>query len=297
MDGTTRVGVTRAAGRVRCDLRPGALSARVMSTGPGVARVALVATRALLLGGDHVRVEVHVGEGVELELVEVSGTVAYTGRGRAASWSVDVVVEDGGLLVWDALPFVVAEGADVARSTDVRLGADAVALLRETLVLGRTGETGGRLRSSTRAEHAVQPVLPGPRHDAGEISAPGRSDPVCPEPARDLFVEDLDLGADRALPGILGTARVVDSVLLLGARPPAAHPDDAVASGRQPLRLDLDGPGAVARHLGASTHDAGLDAVVTTWAAAARAARPSVLPESGPGHDPDQSIMLQTTGS
>ncbi|WP_435737001.1 urease accessory protein UreD [Cellulosimicrobium sp. PMB13] len=293
MDGTTRVGVTRAAGRVRCDLRPGALSARVLSTGPGVARVALVATRALLLGGDHVRVEVHVGEGVELELVEVSGTVAYTGRGRAASWSVDVVVEAGGLLVWDALPFVVAEGADVARSTDVRLGAGAVALLRETLVLGRTGETGGRLRSSTRAEHVVRPVLAGgPQHDGGEISPPGRSDPVCLEPARELFVEDLDLGADRALPGILGTARVVDSVLLLGARPPALHPDDAVATGRHPLRLDLDGPGAVARHLGASTHDAGLDTVVATWAAAARAARSAPLID-----DQEQTALLQTTGA
>jgi urease accessory protein len=304
MDGTTRVGVTRAAGRVRCDLRPGALSARVLSTGPGVARVALVATRALLLGGDHVRVEVHVGEGVELELVEVSGTVAYTGRGRAASWTVDVVVGDGGLLVWDALPFVVAEGADVTRSTDVRLGAGAVALLRETLVLGRTGETGGRLRSSTRAEHVSGRQVTGVIHDPDTATPLHRvsgspTTGVIPDPdaLRELFVEDLDLGAHRALPGILGTARVVDSVLLLGTRPPPARPDDAVATGRHPLRLDLDGPGAVARHLGASTHDAGLDAVVATWAAAARTARAAVVPDPDPGNDPDQSIMLQTTGA
>lgn|GEM_PF-263418 len=270
---------------MRCDLRPGALSARVLSTGPHAARVALVATRALLLGGDHVRTEVRVGPGVELELVEVSGTVAYTGRGRAASWVVDVVVDDGGLLVWDALPFVVAEGADVVRRTDVRLGAGAAALLRETLVLGRTGETGGRLRSTTRVEQVDAPVgggapdlLPGgdapaahavggaPDLLAGDDAPDAPADGGTPG-ARELFVEDLDLGDARSLPGILGAARVVDSVLLAGRRPPAGVP-----AGPSPLRLDLDGPGAVARHLGASTHDSGLDAVVTAWAEAARAA-------------------------
>lgn len=236
-----------SAGRVRCDLHPGPLSPRVLSTGPRTARIALVATRALLLGGDHVRVEVHVGEGVELELVEVSGTVAYPGRGRSASWHVDVRVEADGLLVWDALPFVVAQEADVDRRTDVVLGPDAAALLRETVVLGRTGETGGRVRSRTRAE----------REQDGE-----------------LFVEDLDLGEDRTLPAILGTARVVDSVLLVGTRPPAPGDEPpADAAGAGPLRLDLDGPGAVARHLGAGTHDSGLDAVAAAWAGAARAAR------------------------
>ncbi|MCB7136920.1 urease accessory protein UreD [Cellulosimicrobium marinum] len=281
MDGTTHVGVTRAGGRVRCDLRPGALSARVLSTGPASARVALVATRALLLGGDHVRFEVRVGAGVELELVDVSGTVAYTGRGRAASWDVDADVADGGLLVWDALPFVVAEGADVERRTTVRLGADAVALLRETLVLGRTGETGGRLRASTRVERRT-----------GEPGAPAGSEPAWP-PVRELFVEDLDLGPDRGLPGILGPARVVDSVLLAGTRPPPPH----AGAGRTPLRLDLDGPGAVARHLGASTHDAGLDAVVATWATAARTRHRAGPRDPAPSATHDHRTTLQTTGA
>lgn len=276
MDDVTRVGAYREGGRVRCDLRPGALSPRVLSTSRGTVRIALVATRALLLGGDRVRVEVHVGRGVEVELVEVSGTVAYAGRGRSASWDVAVRVDDDGLLVWDALPFVVADGADVDRRTDVRLGRGAVTLLRETLVLGRTGERGGRLRSRTRA--------------TDETGAPRESSPAggTPRAARELFVEDLDLDDDRALPGILGDARVVDSVLCLGARPPAAHA--AAPSG--PLRLDLDGPGAVVRHLGASTHDAGTDGLVTAWAAAVRATRG--LPDPGL---PDHRTALLTTGA
>ena len=330
MDEVTRVGAYRDAGRVRCDLRPGALSPRVLSTGPGVARVALVATRALLLGGDRVRVEVHVGEGVELELVEVSGTVAYAGRGRSASWDVDVRVDAGGLLVWDALPFVVADGADVERTTRVSLAAggarreQGVALLRETLVLGRSGEVGGRLRSRTRVDLSEPGAAPTPRGvgGTGESATPDgsgppwRSDPARPEHVRELFVEDLDLDDDRTLPGILGDARVVDSVLCLGARPPVidalsgTRPAPTQRSGPPtpagPLRLDLDGPGAIARHLGASTHDAGIDAVVTAWAARARAARRTVSPgddappcraaPSGTVHR-DHRTTLLTTGA
>ncbi|MFE6236630.1 urease accessory protein UreD [Cellulosimicrobium sp. NPDC057862] len=307
MDDVTRVGAYREAGRVRCDLRPGALSPRVLSTGPGVARVALVATRALLLGGDRVRIEVHVGEGVELELVEVSGTVAYAGRGRSASWDVDVRVDAGGLLVWDALPFVVADGADVERTTRVSLadgGAPrerGVALLRETLVLGRSGEVGGRLRSRTHVDLStlVAARTPGGVGATGESAAPDgsrpawRSDPARPEHVRELFVEHLDLDDDRALPGILGDARVVDSVLCLGTRPPAplVGPEVDRLAGRTPappgpLRLDLDGPGAIGRHLGPCTHDAGIDAVVAAWTTAVRAARAADLPGSAPPPDP-----------
>ncbi|MBN0041888.1 urease accessory protein UreD [Cellulosimicrobium cellulans] len=338
MDDVTRVGAYREAGRVRCDLRPGALSPRVLSTGPGTARVALVATRALLLGGDRVRVEVRAGEGVELELVEVSGTVAYAGRGRSASWDVDVRVDAGGLLVWDALPFVVADGADVERSTRVSLADGGarhergVALLRETLVLGRSGEVGGRLRSRTRVDLSAPGAARTPRGvgGTGESAAPDgsgpawRSDPARPEHVRELFAEDLDLDADRTLPGILGDARVVDSVLCLGARPPAplraAAADTSTrrsAAPGDPLRLDLDGPGALARHLGASTHDAGIDAVVAAWTTAARAARASPAPggaspappadrgstgtavragPSGADH-PDHRTTLLTTGA
>ncbi|MFF2269724.1 urease accessory protein UreD [Cellulosimicrobium cellulans] len=330
MDEVTRVGAYQDAGRVRCDLRPGALSPRVLSTGPGAARVALVATRALLLGGDRVRVEVHVGEGVELELVEVSGTVAYAGRGRSASWDADARVDAGGLLVWDALPFVVADGADVERTTHVALadrgarGQGGVALLRETLVLGRTGEVGGRLRSRTRVELSTSPGTRVPRGAAttGESAAPDgsvttwQSGPAQREEGRELFVEDLDLGEDRALPGILGAARVVDSVLCLGARPPAIDAPSGTSPARArrtgpptpagPLRLDLDGPGAIARHLGASTHDAGIDAVVTAWTTGARAARRAASPgdDARPGRavpagtvHRDHRTTLLTTGA
>ncbi len=249
----TVVEVARAGHRVRCVLRAGHLAPRVLTQTDRAVTVALVATGALLLGGDHVRVEVRVGDGVALELVETSGTVAYHGRGRASSWSADVHVGRGASLVWDALPFVVSDGADVARTTNLRVHDEGAALLRETLVLGRDGQRGGLLRSATSA------VVGG----------------------ADLLVEELDLTGPHTAAGVLGAARVVDSVLLAGAPPP---PADERADGRHPggggagppgrrgvVVLDLHGPGALARAVGAAAHVADVGPLVGRWRTALRA--------------------------
>lgn len=139
-------------------LRPFTLSCRAAS-----ARICLVPTSALLLAGDHVQVRVDVGPGADLEVVETAGTVAYDMRHRSAGpaqarWDVDIRVADGGSLRWEALPLVVATGADVLRRTTVRLGAGAALWLRETVVLGRSGETGGRVRSRLDVRREV-PLL------------------------------------------------------------------------------------------------------------------------------------------
>ena len=89
--------------------RPGPTPLR--SRSPGDVRLALVATQALLLAGDHVRIEVVVHGPVQLDLVETAGTVAYDMRGGSASWEVDVVLRNGARLTWDGEPFVVAAGA------------------------------------------------------------------------------------------------------------------------------------------------------------------------------------------
>jgi urease accessory protein len=113
------------------------------------ARVALVPEGALLLAGDQVSVSVHVGPGAQLEVVETSGTVAYDMRGGAATWSLDVQVAAGGSLVWQGLPFVAAAGSDVRRTMHVTLEEGASMLMRDTVVLGRTGEGPGRLVART----------------------------------------------------------------------------------------------------------------------------------------------------
>ena len=229
----TTVEVARAGDRVRCVLRAGHLAPRVLAQDHRGVSVALVATGALLLGGDHVRVEVRVGDGVALELVETSGTVAYHGRGLTSSWSADVHVGRGASLVWDALPFVVSDGADVTRTTSLHVHDEGAALLRETLVLGRDGQRGGLLRSVTRA------VVGG----------------------ADLLVEELDLTGPHTAPGVLGAARVVDSVLLAGTRAPLTADDEP----RGVVVLDLHGPGALARSVGTAAHVADAGPLVGAW--------------------------------
>lgn len=237
----TRIEVQPGDGRARCTLRTGLLSPRVLSSDATGARVALVATGALLLAGDEVRIDVHVGPGAWLEVVETSGTVAYDARGGSASWDVVIVVEEGGTLVWEGLPFVVAAGADVTRRTTATLADGAALLLRETLVLGRTGEVGGDLRSQTR----------------------------CTLGGRPAFVDDLRLDASRTAPGVLGAARVLDSILCLGTRPPAGPP----VLGQ--VHLDLDADGALLRSVGLDAHTGSLDARWPQWVAGVRGRAPA----------------------
>ncbi len=231
----TFIGIRAAGGRPELTLASTHLSPRTLSTTETAARIALVSTTALLLAGDHVRVEIDVAAGCHLEIVDTAGTVAYHGRGGSSSWTVGIRVGDGASLVWRAEPFVLSDGADVVRSTTVTLAGTGVACLRETLVLGRSGEAGGALLARTRVEHGGRPLL----------------------------AEDLDLTDPqaRSRPGILGAHRVVDSAGLWGQRPAA----DTVRSLPNVRLFALSGPGAMARFLGAELHRSGVPAVFDAW--------------------------------
>lgn len=221
MSTVTRIEVHRRDGRATCTFGRGHLVARRIDAPDGRVRVALMATVALLLAGDDVRIEVVVGAGVDLEIVEITGTVAYDMRGGSATWDVDIRVEDGGLLVWPGLPFVVSDGADVRRSTTIALEGTGQALLRETFAFGRSGETGGDLRVSTTATAGGRPLL----------------------------VEDLDLRrAHRAEPAVMGAARCLDAVTVLGTRLPEA-----------PGVLQLVGLASIDRRLLHDVHTSDLD--------------------------------------
>ncbi|MFT4135504.1 urease accessory protein UreD [Microbacterium sp.] len=219
------------AGAVRAALRLEGLRIvpRLVSRDARSAHVALVSGGALLLPGDAVRLHVRVGAGCALHLEDIGGMVAYGGTGERSHWSVDADIEPRGTLVWSARPLVVADGARVQRATSVRLGADGVALLRETVVLGRAGERGGSLDSRLRIDRAGRPLL----------------------------IDGVRVSGEAPEPGVLGDQRVLDGVVLAGIRPPA-HATDARV-------LALDGPGALARHLGADTHSSPLHEVWPMW--------------------------------
>lgn len=230
----TRVRAELRGGRAAVpDLQAGdTLVPRLLEVdGPRVS-VALVGRRATLLVGDRVELDIVVGAGIQMEIVEPSGTVAYDARGGSAAWVARVEIASGGALAWRAAPFVIADGADVYRELDVHLDEGAVALLSELLVLGRSGETGGALYARQRVQYAGRTLL-----------------------ADDLDLRDQDA---RARPGILGTNRVIGTVALLG-QPPHAVP-------APPASL-LAGPGALARVVAPDAHHAQpeLDRLWRSW--------------------------------
>lgn len=227
----TRVTIRRDTSRVQAELVVGKLAPRLISRGPTQAHVGLTSAEMILLDADQVHLEVTVGPGCTLHLEDIGGMVAYPRRqpevpGPPAEWQVTVHVAEEARLIWEGLPFVVAQNAHVLRRTEVTLGSGARALIRETLVWGRSGETGGRLRSITHA-------------------ADGDGD---------LLLEDLQADAASPDPGILGDHRVMDSLTALGFEPETSPGD-----------LVLEQPGALARHLGSETHRSPLTARFGAW--------------------------------
>lgn len=220
----TRIAVTAGEPRAHVELAVGALAPRLISRDGTHAHVAVAAAGMVLLGGDRVHIEVDVGPGCTLEIEDVGGTVAY--QGAPSSWALKVRIGIGATLLWQGLPFVVTDDANTKRSTSLDLAVDARAVIRETLVLGRYGERGGRLVSTLAVSDADGPML----------------------------VERLEAEGSLPEPGVLGSNRVIDAVLAVGFRPPA-----------RPGDLEFERPGSLARHLSDHTHGSPLDRVWDRW--------------------------------
>ena len=238
---STHIAVTAAEPRAHVDLAVGALAPRLISRDAHRAHVAVAAAGMVLLGGDRVHVRVDVGAGCTLEIEDVGGTVAY--RGEPSSWILEARIGRGATLLWNGLPFVVTDGADVERRCSLTLEPDARALIRETLVLGRHSERGGRLVSALAVVDDAGPIV----------------------------LERMEADGWAPEPGVLGENRVLDAVIAVGFRPPT-HPGD----------LEFDRPGAMARHLSDHTHSSPLDPVWDAWAAHAEARLLETEPVAGP---------------
>jgi len=221
--GTTAIRVELVGDTARATLLHGGtyLRPRLLDTVANRVRVALIGSYATLLAGDDVAIDIEVGPGVHLDVVEPTAMVAYAADDVPAHWAASLRVAAGATLTWNAASFVVSTGANVTRRTDVHLADGGVALLGETLVLGRTDEGGGRLHST---QHAAL-------EDA------------------ELLVEELDLRGfeQRATPGVLGESRVIATATLLGT-----HMRESFAEHETPLA----GPGALARATTREAHEA-----------------------------------------
>lgn len=187
----------------------------------GEDRVHLVHGAGGPLGGDEFGLGLEVGPGARLRVGSAAATLVQPGRPAPARWTVRAALEPGGSLVWAPEPTVVCAGAELESALRVQVGAEAVAVLREVVVLGRHGEAGGGYRGTLTVDVGGRRVL-----------------------AHRTVLD----GADPVLCGPAGTAgaRAVGTLVVAGGQPAAAPPAEPAAGERPGLRwawTGLDGPG------------------------------------------------------
>ena len=129
------------------------IAPRVLAPG----RITLLRSQAGPLAGDHDRVEIVVESGT-LTVEPIAANVALPGPERTVL-ELDVTVGEGARLVLEDAPLMVAEGADVLRTTTIRLAPGAVAIVRDVVILGRAGEGPGRLESVLRCDGILHDAL------------------------------------------------------------------------------------------------------------------------------------------
>ena len=192
-------------------------------TGPR--RVHIVQVGGGPLGGDDLALDVEVGAGQTLCLRSAAATVVQPGPrpGAEARLHVAARLGPGAVLDWGPEPTVVTDRARWSVRLAVDLADGARLRLREQVVLGRSGQVGGRARTDLAITHDGRPLL------------------------RTSTLLD---GADPALTGPGGTAgaRSVGSFVLAGDHL------DPVGSGDAPdltwAWTSLDGPGALLTAVG-----------------------------------------------
>ncbi|KAA9150556.1 urease accessory protein UreD [Amycolatopsis acidicola] len=118
--------------------------------------VHLVNSATTPLDGDELRLSVRVGPGARLRLSGVAATLALAGVSR---FVVDVEVGCGGVLEYLPEPTVLTARARHTAEFRASLDEGAKLRAREVLVLGRSGERPGRLRSTQRITRGGEPLL------------------------------------------------------------------------------------------------------------------------------------------
>ena len=193
----------------------------------GTERVHLVQVGGGPLGGDRLALDVDLGPGRCLELRTAAATVVQPGRGGGhATFDVEVALAPGSHLTWRPEPTVVCDGADWRPRLVADVADGAGLQVREQLVLGRSGQDGGRAASGLRVHAHGRALL-----------------------ASTTVVD----GADPALSGPGGTAgaRSVGTLLLAGTALPPTVPDTSGEdAGVTWAWTALDGPGVLLTALG-----------------------------------------------
>lgn len=128
--------------------------------GPGPATVHLVNGAAAPLGGDDLDLTIEVGPGAELTVAAVAAAVLLPGHRPGGSHaSVHMTVADGGALTYLPEPTVVTARAEHTATLRACLAGDVRLRTREVLVLGRSGESCGKIISESNITRDRFPLL------------------------------------------------------------------------------------------------------------------------------------------
>ncbi|WP_432046510.1 urease accessory protein UreD [Streptomyces asiaticus] len=138
----------------------GPLALRRTRGAGGAACVTVVGAMSAPLGGDRIALEATVGPGARLRIGSAAATIALPGRAAGpAHYEIRLTVADGAALHWLPEPLISAHGSELLMTTRVELAPTARLVLREEQILGRTGESPGRLTSRLTVHRAGRPLL------------------------------------------------------------------------------------------------------------------------------------------
>lgn len=210
-------------------------------TGPH--RVHLVHAAGGPLGGDDLRLDVHLGAGSSLQLRSAAAMVVQAGRHPgAAQWTVTAALAPGAVLDWHPEPTVLCDGAELRSSMTVSMQPESRVMLYEVVVLGRARQSGGRYQGELTVDVAGAPLL----HHT-------------------LLLD----GADPVLTGPAGTggARVVGMLAMVGEGTDGSPADAGEEPGLRWACSALDGPGWLLLALGDRVTDVTrlFDQVAQDW--------------------------------
>ncbi|MFE2179296.1 urease accessory protein UreD [Streptomyces sp. NPDC059455] len=138
----------------------GPLALRRTRGAVGEASVTVVGAMSAPLGGDRIALEVTAGPDARLRVGSAAATIALPGRAAGpAYYEIRLTVADGATLHWLPEPLISAHGSELLMTTRVELAPTARLVLREEQILGRTGESPGRLISRLTVRRAGRPLL------------------------------------------------------------------------------------------------------------------------------------------
>jgi urease accessory protein len=197
------------------------------------------------LGGDRLHLTGTMGDECVLRVQSAAATVVQPDpQHQPALWTVHLTVGAGATLHWTPEPTVVCADADYHPSVQAVIEPTGTLLLRELVVLGRSGEPGGHYAGTLKIDVGDQPLL---------------------------HQENLMDAADPVLSGPAGTAghRVHGTLLVAGQGTAEVAEQAGKTKDVSWAVLPLDGPGWLALAIGPTVTEVQtvLDHISANWLA------------------------------